>query len=77
MTIHKSQGSEFNHVLISLPHVEEMNILTRELLYTGVTRAKNKVVILGSEALILQTAKAQVQRASGIQDRFLTLATNN
>lgn len=76
MTIHKSQGSEFNHVLISLPPVEEMNILTRELLYTGVTRAKNKVVILGSEALILQTAKAQVQRASGIQDRFLTLATN-
>jgi exodeoxyribonuclease V alpha subunit len=76
MTIHKSQGSEFSHVLISLPPVEEMNILTRELLYTGVTRAKNKVVILGSEALILQTAKAQVQRASGIQDRFLTLATN-
>ena len=77
MTIHKSQGSEFDQVLISLPNVEEMNILTRELLYTGVTRAKAKVVILGSAELILQTAKAQVQRASGIQDRFLTLETNN
>jgi len=77
MTIHKSQGSEFDQVLISLPNVEEMNILTRELLYTGVTRAKSKVVILGSAALILQTAKEQVQRASGIQDRFLTLETNN
>jgi exodeoxyribonuclease V alpha subunit len=77
MTIHKSQGSEFNQVLISLPNVEEIKILTRELLYTGITRAKSKVVILGSEQIILQTAKEQVQRASGIQNRFSSLETSN
>lgn len=71
MTIHKSQGSEFDEVLIILPQAEGINILTRELLYTGITRAKNKVVLQGSSAVILKAAQAQVQRASGISNRFL------
>jgi exodeoxyribonuclease V alpha subunit len=71
MTIHKSQGSEFEQVLIILPQQQNMAIITRELLYTAVTRAKSKVVIQASEAVILQAANAQVQRASGIADRFL------
>ena len=70
MTIHKSQGSEFNKVLVILPKGEETRILTRELLYTAVTRAKNKVIVQGSESLILKTAEAIVQRGSGIIDRF-------
>ena len=70
MTIHKSQGSEFNKILVILPKGEETKILTRELLYTAVTRAKSKVTIQGSQALILKTAEAIVQRGSGIIDRF-------
>ena len=70
MTIHKSQGSEFNKVLVVLPKGEDIKILTRELLYTAVTRAKEKLILQGSEALILETAKALVERGSGIIDRF-------
>ncbi|HEX7367277.1 MAG TPA: exodeoxyribonuclease V subunit alpha [Pelobium sp.] len=71
MTIHKSQGSEFEQVLILLPKTEGINILTRELLYTGVTRAKKKVLIQATEDSILSAAAAQVKRASGISQRFL------
>ncbi|WP_017258536.1 exodeoxyribonuclease V subunit alpha [Pedobacter arcticus] len=71
MTIHKSQGSEFEKVLIVLPESEGINILTRELLYTGVTRAKNKVVLQATTNSILDAANAQVKRASGISNRFL------
>lgn len=70
MTIHKSQGSEFNKVLVILPKREDSKILTRELLYTAVTRARENVIVQGSEALILKTAAAFVERGSGIIDRF-------
>lgn len=70
MTVHKSQGSEFNSVLIILPQQQEIKILTRELLYTAVSRAKKKVVIQGSHESILQIMEAKVKRGSGIQDRL-------
>ncbi len=72
MTIHKSQGSEFNQVFVVLPQTENIAILTRELLYTAVTRAKSKVFIQGTKAVIVKTADGQVQRASGIAQRFFT-----
>ncbi len=71
MTIHKSQGSEFDKVLVILPKNEEVQILTRELLYTGVTRAKKHVTVQGKKEIILKTALAQVKRASGINERFI------
>jgi exodeoxyribonuclease V alpha subunit len=71
MTIHKSQGSEFEKVLILLPKNEGINILTRELLYTGVTRARNRVVLQATAKSILDASEAQVKRASGISHRFL------
>src|SRR5690606_26055313 len=70
MTIHKSQGSEFNEVLVVLPDSEEMELLTRELLYTAVTRARKKVIIQAKENTILKTVEKRVQRGSGIIDRF-------
>lgn len=70
MTIHKSQGSEYDKVLVVLPDNLNVQILTRELLYTGVTRAKSKVILQGSEAVILHTAEGLVERASGIMERF-------
>lgn len=70
MTVHKSQGSEYAEVLLMLPHHYGEKILTRELLYTAVTRAKEKVVVQTTPDLLLQTAAAQVKRTSGIIHRF-------
>jgi len=47
MTIHKSQGSEFDHVMVILPEGTSNALLTRELLYTGITRAKSSITIQG------------------------------
>lgn len=61
MTIHKSQGSQFDDVTIVLPGVESP-LLTRELLYTAVTRAKNSVTIIGSrEALTKAIERSSVR----------------
>ncbi|MCX6264938.1 MAG: exodeoxyribonuclease V subunit alpha [Bacteroidetes bacterium] len=70
MTIHKSQGSEYNRVLIRMPNHPDIPILTRELLYTAVTRAKQQAIILSSELVLKATASGSVQRASGITHRM-------
>ena len=70
MTIHKSQGSEFEKVMVILPDMEDVPLLTRELLYTAVTRAKNKVIVQGEEKAILKAADSYVKRGSGIIQRF-------
>jgi exodeoxyribonuclease V alpha subunit len=65
MTIHKSQGSQFGHVMVVLPNQKERSpILTRELIYTGVTRASQEVTLLGSSGLLRDTLATPVQRAS-------------
>lgn len=71
MTIHKSQGSEFEEVFIILPELESNRLLSRELLYTGITRAKKRVTICCSEAILLQTAAAKFKRSSGLAERFI------
>jgi len=75
MTIHKSQGSEFKEVLVVLPKKKENRILTRELLYTGVTRAKEKAIIQSSLDLIKSTTEKSVNRVSGVQDRIKLSST--
>jgi exodeoxyribonuclease V alpha subunit len=70
MTVHKSQGSEFGQVLVVLPDSSEIPILTRELIYTAVSRAKNKVYLQGAPEVILSAASRYVERASGIGNRF-------
>ena len=70
MTIHKSQGSEYDNVLIILPKKEQNSLLTKELLYTAVTRAKKKVIIQSALSTIENTVLASVKRASGISERF-------
>lgn len=70
MTIHKSQGSEFNRVLVMLPDTAAADMLTRELIYTAVTRARSQVVIQAAGEQILRAASARVQRGSGIIRRF-------
>jgi exodeoxyribonuclease V alpha subunit len=55
MTVHKSQGSEFNHVVLVLPEVQS-RILTRELIYTGITRAKENFTLVETSAKIFTQA---------------------
>ena len=69
MTIHKSQGSEFPHAVVSLPQAASP-ILTRELLYTAVTRARDQLTIVGSEAALRAAIDRPVARASGLRDRL-------
>jgi exodeoxyribonuclease V alpha subunit len=70
MTIHKSQGSEFNNVMVILPEGIENPLLTRELLYTAITRAKERVVVQGAYETILHASSKSVKRISGICDRI-------
>ena len=66
MTIHQSQGSQFEHAVLVLPS-RSSPILTRELLYTGITRAQKKVSILSSTSILSEAIDGQVQRASGLE----------
>jgi exodeoxyribonuclease V alpha subunit len=55
MTVHKSQGSEFSHVVLVLPE-QISQVLTRELIYTGITRAKLDFTLLESRIGVLEQA---------------------
>lgn len=70
MTIHKSQGSEFNKVLVALSDDVNNVLLTRELLYTAVTRARKYVLVQGTEEAIVKSCARFVDRASGIVERL-------
>jgi exodeoxyribonuclease V alpha subunit len=67
ITIHKAQGSQFGSVVVVLPEPTSP-ILTRELLYTGVTRAQEHLTVIGSEASIRAAVDRPVARASGLAD---------
>lgn len=71
MTIHKSQGSQFADVVVVVPD-EDSPILTRELLYTAVTRAERSVTVVGTASAIRAAVRRPVNRASGLQDRLWT-----
>ncbi len=65
MTIHKSQGSEFNEVLILLP-TKNMPILTKELIYTAITRAKTKLNLVAEKSVFISAIAQKVQRQSNL-----------
>ena len=67
MTVHKSQGSEFDNVLLVLPEDENHRLLTREILYTGITRAKKSAVIYGSEGALNTAIQRKIVRHSGLR----------
>jgi exodeoxyribonuclease V alpha subunit len=70
MTVHKSQGSEFNTVLLVLPNVETSHSLSRELLYTGATRTRQHLYIHSSSAAILSSCQTMTQRHSGLAQKL-------
>jgi exodeoxyribonuclease V alpha subunit len=67
MTVHKSQGSEFDHILLLLPD-RDYALLTRELIYTGLTRAKQSVSIWGTEPVLKAAIGRRIERSSGLRD---------
>ena len=68
MTVHKSQGSEFRHTVLVLPK-EGGGVLARELIYTGITRAREFFTLLTPNGQVLLEAIAQrTQRASGLRE---------
>jgi exodeoxyribonuclease V alpha subunit len=69
MTVHKSQGSEFRHVALVLPD-EPLPLLTRELLYTAVTRSSHSVAILGDEQMLHTGVCRRMERFSRLGDKL-------
>ena len=69
MTIHKSQGSGFSRALLVLPDGDSP-VLTRELLYTGITRASKEVVLWSTPAVTRLMLERRTRRASGLQARL-------
>lgn len=67
MTVHKSQGSEFDRVLLVLPD-RDTPVATRELLYTGLTRARSHVELWAEDAILQTTIERRTQRTSGLRD---------
>jgi len=70
MTIHKSQGSEFSHTMMILPDTPTP-VITRELIYTGITRAKDKLDLYAPKAILRQGIEHKTQRASGLSARLI------
>ena len=69
MTVHKSQGSEFDNVLLILPD-KDSPLLTRELVYTGLTRSRTRVEVWFQESVLRAAVNRKIQRGSGLRDRL-------
>ena len=73
MTVHKSQGSQFATAAVVLPPASS-RILTRELLYTALTRARGRLFVVGTEEMIRAAVERPAARASGLLGRLLDAA---
>jgi len=73
MTVHKSQGSEFDEVLLVLPD-RDARVLTRELIYTAITRARERIQIWGKEDIFLTAIGRRIRRSSGLRDALWGLS---
>ncbi|MBN1546760.1 MAG: exodeoxyribonuclease V subunit alpha [Syntrophaceae bacterium] len=70
LTVHKSQGSEYERVFLFLPEVDSP-ILSRELLYTGITRARKHLTICGSKEMLMAAISRKIVRHSGLTEKIL------
>jgi exodeoxyribonuclease V alpha subunit len=69
LTVHKSQGSELDAIALILPH-DDLPLVTRELIYTGITRARSGAAIVGNRALLVAAGKRRALRCSGLANRL-------
>ena len=65
MTVHKSQGSEFENVMVVLPNEVDHPLLNRQIVYTGITRAKRRAVLVGSKAALAAALERKAERDTG------------
>lgn len=72
LSVHKSQGSEFDRVILVLP--EGAELFGREVFYTAVTRARHEITICGLDEVILKTVEQKGMRLSGIEERLSVVA---
>ena len=72
MTVHKSQGSEFNHAALILP-TQLSPVITRELIYTAITRARQRLSLYADERVLLQAIAPRTERRSGLSAIFESL----
>ncbi len=66
VTVHKSQGSEFQDVLLVLPDDANHRLLSREIVYTGVTRARRRVIVYGNDRVLARAVGRRIERTSGL-----------
>ena len=76
LTIHKSQGSEYAHTVVVLP-LQPSRIVTRELVYTGITRAKPHLTVVSTQDVLVHAASTNIRRATGLADRLNDLLEEN
>ena len=69
MTVHKSQGSEFDHTVLVLPN-HFLPVLTRELVYTAITRARKQLSLYATDKVLLAATRTPTQRRSGLAERL-------
>ena len=69
MTVHKSQGSEFNHAALILP-TQLSPVVTRELVYTAITRARQRLSLYADERVLSQAIATRTERRSGLSAIF-------
>ncbi|MGN8107339.1 AAA family ATPase [Paraburkholderia sp. 22098] len=69
LTVHKSQGSEFEHAVLMLPSTFS-RVLSRELVYTAISRARERVEVIGASAVLAQAIATPTQRDSGLAARI-------
>jgi exodeoxyribonuclease V alpha subunit len=67
MTVHKSQGSEFEDVLLILP-ADDSPVLSRELVYTALTRARKRITVFGSRDVLAAAVHRRIERTSGLRE---------
>ncbi|BES83792.1 RecBCD enzyme subunit RecD [Pectobacterium araliae] len=72
MTVHKSQGSEFDHIALVLPN-HYLPVLTRELVYTAITRARQRLSLYTDVRILCRAVKTPTQRYSGLEERISAL----
>jgi exodeoxyribonuclease V alpha subunit len=72
-TVHKAQGAELDHVALVLPE-RDLPLLTRELVYTALTRARHSAVVVGRAELLALAVGRPLERASGLAKRIAALA---
>ena len=73
-TVHKAQGSELEHVALLLPE-RRSPLLSRELVYTAVTRVRRSITVVGRRELLAQAVARPLERASGLGDRIQARVT--